>query len=700
MMHHDQPSPATSNATNRSGTNRGGRPREWTPPRARRLTRLYCYTSLKVDEILKVLEDDIWSPGKEAANKHLNHLLGKDPRWMRPRDIGEARQRMAGLKSSDRARSSSQSSSQNPMSPVFAMQDPMKQSYQRTDTMDSKSFGRSSSSSLEKNDMFAFGGLPYRGTTTFDIPPPARQSMGARNLQTMNNPSHTSFFRVFPGIGRQGTSMTTSTDFSVGSTKESWHSMKNKLDGYQKSDVKDIFRLLKRYTMSNEDGGDQQNSSPRSAMGTFNHPSINNFRGQTEGVTSPSVAKYLLPGDLIATAEPVVDPTTYMDQFGNTLYHLVAASTDIVSLFQLIRQEPSPQYAPLNATNSGGQTFLHVLHDNWFEEDSPLSSLVEDLKETQFNFSATDVYGRTFFHILREKLKANSGLMREITGRFGNNMNLLNRRDAFGVKPMILRASTLPMNRAEARPMHLTIPGTTDRTQQKITEHTQLLKIITGVNATEDGFSREDSQGRNALHCLSEVILDIASIDTKTANTKPRKRKMDDQNEPVLQTCPLSHRLQYLETVLQANVDVNHYNASGDTVLMSFISHIIDGQDDKDLEQLIDRLLIAGANIEARNRNGETVLQVAARLGQKFAVRVLLKHGANFHVRNCDGRSVLQTIDDHTRMSGDDDEALARLEATRGVLSGRFSNSKAVQEPTLLDQWSLRPPPQSPKKFG
>lgn len=63
MMHHDQPSPATSNATNRSGTNRGGRPREWTPPRARRLTRLYCYTSLKVDEILKVLEDDIWSPG-------------------------------------------------------------------------------------------------------------------------------------------------------------------------------------------------------------------------------------------------------------------------------------------------------------------------------------------------------------------------------------------------------------------------------------------------------------------------------------------------------------------------------------------------------------------------------------------------------------------------------------------------------------
>ncbi|ETS79394.1 hypothetical protein PFICI_09247 [Pestalotiopsis fici W106-1] len=704
MMNHDQPSPATSNATNR--TNRGGRPREWTPPRARRLTRLYCYTSLKVDEILKVLGDEVWSPGKEAANKHLNHLLGKDPRWMRPRDLGEARQRIAGLKNSDRARSSSQSSSntQNPLSPMSGIYDPSVHPYQRTDTMDSKSFGRSSGSSLEKTDTFMFGqpGLQQRtATTTFSIPPSARQNTGTRNLQTMQNPSYASFFRSIPGLGRQGTSMTTSTNFSIGSTKAAWNNMKEKLngiEGLQKSDVKDVFRLLKRYTISNEDGTDHSRSSPRSAMGAFNPPTMANFRGQTEGVTS--VADYSLPGDFAGTSESIYDSTTCMDQFGNTTYHLVAARENMMThLFHLLSQENSPPSPLLNATNSGGQTFLHVLHPNWFEEDSRLVILIETLRSLQFDFSTTDVYGRTFFHILRSNLKSNSGLMREITSLFGNNMNLLNRRDAFGVKPMILRASTIPVNRAEARPSHLTIPGTTDSTQQKIKEHTKFLKIITDVNATDDGYTREDPQGRNALHCLAEVILDIASIDGQGNNTKPRKRKMDDQNEPVLQTCPLSHRIQYLDTVLQAHVDVNHYNASGDTVLMSFVSHITDGQDDKALEELIERLLNAGANIEARNRNGETVLQVAARLGQKFAVKVLLKQGANVHVRNSDGRSVLQTIDDYTRFSGDDDEALARLEATRGVLSGRFSNYKAVQEPSLLDQWSFRPP-QLPNRFG
>jgi hypothetical protein len=61
MAYEQQPSPATSTGTSR--TNRGGRPKEWTDPRTRRLTRLYCYTTLKVDEILKVLEDEVWSPG-------------------------------------------------------------------------------------------------------------------------------------------------------------------------------------------------------------------------------------------------------------------------------------------------------------------------------------------------------------------------------------------------------------------------------------------------------------------------------------------------------------------------------------------------------------------------------------------------------------------------------------------------------------
>ncbi|KAM0815448.1 hypothetical protein AB5N19_01242 [Seiridium cardinale] len=692
MQSHEQPTSATSNATNR--TNRGGRPKEWRADRTRRLTRLYCYTSLRVDEILKVLEEEVWSPGKEAANKHLNHLLGKDPRWMRPKDVTEQRQRMAGLKNSERGRSASQSSSiSHAQSPMSNAQDPSFQHFQRTETMDTKSFERSSGSSIEKRDVFMFGQTPPRTTTTtFRLPPTGQHNASFDNP---TNSSHPTFSRYFPGVGRQGTSMTTSTNFSVGSSRESYNRLKQKLhevNGYAKSDVKDIFRLLKRFTISNEGDVDQSAFSPGSATGAFHHPPITNFRGQTEGVIDTSIAKYSLPGDFMGTKNSVYESISGKDQLGNTIYHFLASSElDTDNLIGLIASESTTPSAVLNATNTGGQTFLHVLHEGWFREDSRLAELVMMLRERQFNFYATDAYGRTFFHILRQNIKANSGFMREITSQF-TNISVLNRRDAFGVKPMILRASTIPINRDEARPSHLSIPRTTDRTEQKIKDHAALLKIIVDANATQTGHATEDSQGRNALHCLSEVILGTASIDAHANGTKVSKRKMDANDEPIPQTCPLSQRLQYLETVLQAKVDVNHYNASGDTVLMSFVAHIIDGQDDKDLELLIKRLITAGANLEARNRSGETVLQVAARLGQKFAVKVLLDQGANFHVRNCDGRSVLQTIDDHTRLAGEYPEQLARLEATRGVLTGRFSKFQALQEPSLLQEWSVRQP--------
>lgn len=39
-----------------------GRPPQWTSTRSRKLARLYMYTTLSVDKILKVLEDDVFKP--------------------------------------------------------------------------------------------------------------------------------------------------------------------------------------------------------------------------------------------------------------------------------------------------------------------------------------------------------------------------------------------------------------------------------------------------------------------------------------------------------------------------------------------------------------------------------------------------------------------------------------------------------------
>ena len=39
-----------------------GRPPQWTGTRSRKLARLYMFTTLSVDKILKVLEDDVFKP--------------------------------------------------------------------------------------------------------------------------------------------------------------------------------------------------------------------------------------------------------------------------------------------------------------------------------------------------------------------------------------------------------------------------------------------------------------------------------------------------------------------------------------------------------------------------------------------------------------------------------------------------------------
>lgn len=54
-----------SSSKSKSGTavpGRIGRPPQWTSTRSRKLVRLYMYSTLSVDKILKVLEDDVFKP--------------------------------------------------------------------------------------------------------------------------------------------------------------------------------------------------------------------------------------------------------------------------------------------------------------------------------------------------------------------------------------------------------------------------------------------------------------------------------------------------------------------------------------------------------------------------------------------------------------------------------------------------------------
>ena len=267
-------------------------------------------------------------------------------------------------------------------------------------------------------------------------------------------------------------------------------------------------------------------------------------------------------------------------------------------------------------------------------------------------------------------------------------------------------------------------------------------RLIRTIHSAYSNPLAEDSEGRNGLHCLAEAIINQKSMDeqrsalSSTSSSCPQKRSRHSSlsleftpihviqspmspgptshPSPTTSTFsvvtvtekenPLPSRLRHLNSLLHPSsgpsavgVNPNAYDKSGTTPLVAFIQHIPDHEDDKSrtLQSILETLIRGGANIEARNRRGETPLLIAARLGRKTALSALLDQGANVRARDKWGRGVLEILDwgvlgcngsvnkalqgHGEKLSGREEgikerEELAhyaRLEACRGLLTGR-----------------------------
>lgn len=612
---------------------------------------------------------DPLSCSKEAANKHLHRLFGKDPRWLRPKNVQEQRERVNGLRNSQRGRRSARHPA-----PAHDTRDPAA----TPDLSDSATLARSSGSSIEMRDVLK--------------EPLYAPGMLASEMSWEPECSASSRFpNRFSAdlLRRRGTALTASTDFSTDSSRDSWHSVQRKLedhDDWSRSDQKDIFRVLKRFTLSR----DSAETSPCTPDANTPYPI-----GQQPVISSQASPACTLPGDFIDTNHVYQmhaqigwmlqgnQPVPGDDDFGNTILHQLAATPGFESaLIQAVQLDSGSGRFPVTRTNTAGQTLLHVLHDGWYQENLDLENLLMALMATNFDFYATDVYGRNFFHILRRK-SAHLGRVQEIARHF--DFHSLNHRDAFGLRPMNARASTLS---------RLAIPPS-DKSQARIEAQTRLLKIITDAIEYPENKALEDPQGLNGLHCLARVVLGKRTVQDHSSGSPVKRRRKDDQDEfepsAVPDHCSLEKRFDYLETLLAVKQDVNHYNTAGDTVLMAFIEHTSDDDERVDLKRILERLVVAGARLEARNRAGETALQVAARLGQKYTVSVLLGLGARVHTRNADGRGLLADIDLRMSLTEHEDRDYARFQAVRAMLTGRYAKfGPAVQAPTERDEWAVR----------
>lgn len=388
------------------------------------------------------------------------------------------------------------------------------------------------------------------------------------------------------------------------------------------------------------------------------------------------------------------------DHFGNTPLHLFASlesQNGFDTTLDLVRSNRSD---PL-AVNKAGQTVLHVLSAAWFSKlddvNAPLYQLLNTLWGRGGDASNAvflrDIYGRTFFHRLARFVQDTQVLTRISQPYSWASIP----RDAFGIMPPgHIADHSIPAPRRTGivarSPLAEEIKEDTPGTKHR--------KLIRTLNETYKNHALEDEEGRNGLHCLAEVDLEKPAPSTPTSpnpslGSQKRKRGQSDTSDSPK---PIERRAHFLETLLLQTAsgsvmppDVNHYNKAGYTVLMAFAMHLTDAMDKTGTHtgRILDLLLDHGAQMDMRNREGETALLVAARCGNKNVVNKLLERGANLHARDKNGRGIMGVLDARIASCGQRESLseYGRLEAVRAGLAKVVLEMGGEDEPGFLDEW-------------
>lgn len=683
------------------------------------MCRLYLYTTLQINKILEVVHHPMpheSMPGKDSANKKLNALLDKEPRWLKPKNEEDMFRRCAQLDRSSIRRSPISHWAYSPFTRTHSSSAP-------------PPFSHDNTTPIKQEQEIA--------SATLEVPPWKHSPVGKYpsapygHLQVEHRRSVSD--DVTNGLARVNTGWSTSTDQTTGS----FHRI---LQGYSDDYVRSVKRLVKRYTAPMADGG-KMGMSPVSdtlSLGDtwYNDadaaPKFNNNRpfplagdflstdlhlrsqyscfansvehqkrwcmchAQNEALqngshpggfqtiwnTAEGLTAYA--NQIMATG-PVFTQIENRDDFGNTILHLLAARGPEHMLIGVLSSEWCS--AILNDRNSSGQTFLHVLGDFWYYNVDSLFQLL-DLSihldhQRRFDLAARDCYGRTFFHVI---MSANvpAPVMPQIWQRYGGLFP--DKTDAFGFNPNPRDTS----NDMEIDEDEQKLPPSPEPDADPSVIKDRFFLRTARRASTKPWI--EDDEGRNGLHCLAMASLSVKSVRAKSNTDLPalqKGRKRGKSAEELLDSSEdrLQFRKSLAEGLLKAGVDPNHYDSYGNTPLMAFCAELPEDDDYKTGPSIIKLLLDHGADINARNRCGETALHIAVRCGRKLAVKTLIERDANVHARDAAGRSALSVIDAKMRTCRDDVPVeYCHLEACRAHLSGK---GMAVQEPTVLQEWGV-----------
>jgi ankyrin repeat protein len=388
-----------------------------------------------------------------------------------------------------------------------------------------------------------------------------------------------------------------------------------------------------------------------------------------------------------------------LDTFGNSILHIAAALGSPPNyLLSLIVKGANVKHL-----NNGNQTFLHVTYLNDDRLVDEFQHLLRSLVRRGFNFHQRDDNGQTPLHWLTQPSIPISTLRGIVDSLKLNAIDLPTCRDNIGcnVADQLEQKNLKPWDRAEVgfqpSPLGLDFANaygssrsaSLDETRttasrldyyerqniqtiedlQRYELHADLLRTI--VRAGEDP-QFEDSDGRNGLHCLAEVLLDLPVPGLSSA----------EASTPAVQPAFI-RRENYLHSLLGGGVDPNSYDRHGITPFMAFVAHKRDEEDEALTTRLLTLLVEGGANIHRRNRNGETALHIAVKLGRRAATKFLLAKGANVHARTSTGSGVVALGSKYSGRAIHDNVLYAQINLCICLVA----SAGAASEPTVLNEW-------------
>ena len=338
------------------------------------------------------------------------------------------------------------------------------------------------------------------------------------------------------------------------------------------------------------------------------------------------------------------------DRFDHTLLHIVAAAGAECGLLRAALARG----LNVNAVNTAGQNFLHVLDPSPLVLSGFLPFILGRLTRYSFNFSKRDHNGRNILQALLQH-EMHHEVMKGVFEVLRFRLDLMAGRDNLGcsVKSRLVYL---------ARCASVDSPQRAQTISQILSKYYELDPASYGssafdfvppvhsrldISALEDQICQalinpkfEDIYGRNGLHCFAQLKSACSEprpsqVLGKASHPPPRKSDRRQQNDSTFL---------YFDKLLAAGVDVTSYDKTGKTPLLALLYYQTYTEKDNDvnIKHRVTDLIKAGASVHSRDRNGETPLHIAVKRGIITACRVLLDKGANVNARQKDGKGIVR----------------------------------------------------------